>query len=302
MAKWCNVVTHEIHKARTEDWNFQNPSAKVTLQVKNTLSKNAARDLLQYRRPYPFNKGVTADLFAVSVSPVMDKARFTTDMDMEIMDYTYDAFITVTYNPLYGKLYNVYTFVIPQTDGLVYVEENFEPDLQFMTFDYRKFRYKGEVDTFERGSEGGWPVYREKVMRSVKGYITPPNVTTWEGSYHSYPYTSDITGRTYGADTLLCTNVKITQGHWNYFYAQPTYNVSAELIYQKEGWTKFSKLDCDSGNAKIEYKEVEALCDPKDDTSWKDFLPYTSMDLKDFIFDKARYPASLYDPNIWIGP
>jgi hypothetical protein len=141
--QWSIVEAYEVHNTRRENWNFVNPSATVVLMTTNENRYFLIDDLLRNRRPYPFNGPELPKLYAKSISTLTDKARYTSDDDEQVIDYTDDTFITVTYEPVVGRLYDVtYLQQFPAQTGVLYVEEGLTPEIDFISFDYRKFRWK----------------------------------------------------------------------------------------------------------------------------------------------------------------
>ena len=320
MAKWCRFECNEVHNARVENWNLENPTVTVRLMCDDDLRHQVIQDLILFRRPYPFNSsGFKPDLFAHEVRLVTDKATYgTVAPDTQVIDYNFDTYVEVMYRILPGQLYCASAIGAccenQNALGILYVTESFEPEVDFLTFDYKHFYWKvgadctpADPDTEEpinRGSEGGWRMEKLIVKRTVQGYKgIPGGALTWEGKVHDGDYISDINKQVFLKETLLFKDVRFRRGPFNYAYNFPTIEISADLIHRSTGWNTFPKLDCSTGVGLIEFKELCVQCDQADPATRVAFVPFQITDMSDFLFSELS-PAgsSSHKPNSKFTP
>ena len=303
---WCQFENvRELHNARRENWTIPNPTADVVLMCKDDDRYNVIVDLVQFRRPYPFNADTFLGtpfkplLHVLSASQTVDKARYTAYGTTEqVIDYTYDSFINVSYGILPGILYCSDKLELDSQPnyniGLLYSTETFEPQTDFITFDYRNFFWKfPQLDCdapvtgaqWDRGSEGGFRLNKLTLNKTVEGYWSiPPGALAWEGKTNDQAYVSDITGHIYEKNTLLVQDVKVRRGAYNYDQPQgkPTFAIDATLVWRETGWNTFPKLDDTGVEAKITFEQV--CVQLKDGVAKKPFEPFPEVDLSDFLF------------------
>jgi hypothetical protein len=250
-------------------------------------------------------------MFATEARVSTDKARYDTittpTPDEEVIDYRYDSFIDVTYSMLPGLLYcgNKLELTEPGQDGILYVTEEFEPETDFITFDYRGFFWKdanGDCNLkneWDRGEEGGFRLNKLTIKRTVEGYLKmPPGALTWEGKIHGFQYTSDLNLESFAKNTLLFQDVKFRRGPYNYITKSPTFAIDATLVYRpgpeptlEDGWNLFPMVDDSIDPARIVLRGVcymgkTLVALPKS------FEPFISADMSDFLFSQNSDPLS----------
>jgi len=329
--KWSEIPCREVFNARRENWNRENPSVIVRLECDDNVRYAAIRDLMLYRRPYPFNVEYSnPHLFVSSVQTITDRARYSSDAAQEVIDYTYKTYLDVTYSILPGLLYNASELELeePNADqkGFLYAIDSIDPQVEFITHDYRHFYWKAEAeldeqgvlqeaecnkeDQLDRGSEGGFRLDKIVLSRSVEGYRgLPPFLINpgWEGRTNENFYTSDRLKFTFEPETLLFVDPKISYGPYNWEYPHLTVKVEANLIYREAGWNKFPKLVIKAGfdrgvpTTKIGV-EFRGQCVMLKDgvEQLMPFEPFESVDMSDFLFSSTSHPSTIYDPNIFL--
>jgi len=320
--RWSSKVCREVHSARRENWNAENPSANVRLVCSNDDKFEAIQDIIMMRRPYPFNKAaVYPNLYAASIQTNADRARFTTDSAEEVIDYTYETFFDVMYTTLnnialYDGALLSFSGELSEQKGIIEAHETIDPDVEFITFDYRHFFWKPEdwianpdpndpaqqndlskLEQWDRGSEGGLRLVKDVIHRRVRGYITlPMTIHTWEGATNISDYTSDVLGRTYPENTLLLTDLTIRKGPYNWFYDTLTYELAAKLTYRPDGWDKFPRLKCGT-SASLSMEKVLVQCKKEGGGGpITEYSPYPSRDMSEFLFSRT----GLFNPDSFI--
>ncbi|GAG54052.1 unnamed protein product, partial [marine sediment metagenome] len=191
-------------------------------------------------------------------------------------------------------------FLSFEMSGMLQVEESFEPNVDFITFDHRHYFWKIPNPTpppdfnssrVLQGSESGYPFRQIALTRKVCGYSELiSGISSWETKIHDKEYTSEILGFTFAENTLQFTDPKVTFGFYNYDYNWPTFCIEATLIWQPQGWNKFPKLNTDGDpttpKAKIDFLEMQVQWDMADNDKI-DYEPFEAVDMTEFIFSST---------------
>jgi hypothetical protein len=323
---------NEEFGTRVENWDNDNPSVRVTLRCKMAERYRVITDIVGNYRNFPENTPVT--LAASAGSVVLDRACKKPDAATESKYETgYDSLITVIYRYIKGLPYVQSSD--PDFPDSLYAEEEMEPNMKFLTDDYRKYAWgkAALVDPtvildeypydkpLKRGEEPGIPFYSITLKRMAKGYIglpvgyevdnlgtgfDPVSFEKWPGYVHRRAYASDLTGIFYAPNTLLFTQPKAVYGAHQLKYVSfdpdvplgPTWKITAKLLYQPQGWNAFWRQHCDENGDEASgwYPIVYKGC-PKTEPNFTTHKPYKSLDMSEFIFSSAEFPPVPWPPT-----
>jgi hypothetical protein len=245
-----NFQCDEEHLSRSEIWDTENPSAKVTIRCKMDERYLVMADIVGNYRLWPFNTPVP--LYATHSAIRLDTARKTPDpLTASRYETGYDALIDLTYTFVKGRFYTQVSS--DEWPASLFADEDMEPSMQFLTDDYHKYGwgdgvitdpmvYPGTVEllknsagevtgSMKSGEEPGKAVYQIVITRDVKGYRNLPTgyepeyddqgvilsyipipFEKWPGRVHNEHFNSTILSMSFDPGTLLFTQPKVTFG------------------------------------------------------------------------------------------
>jgi hypothetical protein len=150
----------------------------------------------------------------------------------------------------------------PETENLI--SESLEPTVEFLTQDYRKFRWD---------SANGDPIQAEeapgKLIRGLKYVITlydrtsiPTDCIDLPGSVNQDEVTAQLLGMTFPAETLLFEGCKLQRK----FKTDGTglWNVTLTFAYRTNGWNQFWRAGA---------SQYESLHLASDGSVWNSYPP-----------------------------
>lgn len=210
----------EEHGTVKEDVQDSGTTCSVTLRTAWSLRHSLVYDIVGNRRPWPHTSWPVQPL-ASQAAIVPDKTAYTTSGQ----SCTYiDALVTITYS----------TYILD------ICAESLEPTAEFLTLDWKRFRW---------GAKNGDPLLeKEAPGKLVKGLNlvrqlfnrTPPlstSLLTLMGSSNQAAYTSALLGLTFAKETLIYQPPSLqrtikTNGDMRF-------NLTLKFSYKPEGWNKY---------------------------------------------------------------
>ena len=223
MGTFTNAATvSEVHGTRQEVVSFGALTASVTLQCAWLDRWTVANDLVANARAYPANP--YAKCRSAAIRPL---ASETTTNEQNLV-YT-DALVTASYSTDDGT---------GATDA---VSESIEPTAEFLTLDYRLFKWS-DGTPLKEGEAPGKLIRGLEYKRTVYDQTTvPSSILTNVGCVNSNTVTASVLGWSFAAGTLLFKAPTLSrtidsngQGKWTINYA---------YSYRPNGWNKFWKSD-----------------------------------------------------------
>ena len=223
MGAWGNFTAREEHGTEQVEYSDTGINAQVTLRVPYNLRSAIVADLISNRRAWPKDvPGLVPLATTVGVMPV--PTRYTTDAGQELIFYE-EALLNVGYTTL--------ELAQPTVDSI-------EPTAEFITLDYRCFRW---------GASNGVPISEDEApgkllrgfsyVRTFSDRVDKPHTdfATLVGSVNSAPVTSDQLGFTFGAETLLYCPPNIS---WSpKLDGTERFNSTVKFTFKPETWNKY---------------------------------------------------------------
>lgn len=258
----------EEHVTQRETWSENEVAAQVVLHCDWSLRHALVADLMTGNtsggpREWPYMTWASDPPRCISCSIAPLETTYTQDAQ----GMTYDtAKVTVNYSTRAAE---------------DLIAESLEPTAEFMTLDYRRFRWSGadgsasaEEDASGSGTQGDPLQEGEAPGKLIRGLnlvrkhfkvtSVPATSLTLPGSVNHAAYTSSLLGLTFKKETLLFSppslerTVKTT--------GVEAWNVTVKFTYKPDGWNKFWRAKTQR------YERIHNL----------DGTPYNNYPLKDF--------------------
>lgn len=211
---------YEVHGTHKEDFNDSEFTASVSLRCPWSQRHQIMDDILIAGRQWPYSSRYCV---AKTGSIVPEKSE--ADQDGQGFIYKF-AILTINYSSKRDNNENS-------------VSESIEPTCEFLTLDYRRFRW---------GSANGDPLIEaEAPGKQIKGlnlirkYQRVPNVPSGilaaMGAVNSAPYSSQLLGMTFPAESLLFQPPSLDRVIT--YIGNKGWNVQLKFSCKPDGWNKY---------------------------------------------------------------
>lgn len=217
MAKWSLINCAEEHGTNSESFSIDGVKASVRLRVDWANRYLLAGDILGRVHPR------IGALRARSATVVDDKAAATTDLDAQVLDYTY-ALVQVEYDSKVTE--DLYT-------------ERLEKAISFITLDPKDYRWRNAAgDVLQDAEAPGKQIEVLKLSRSepLVNAIHSDHLSV-PGKVNDVAYTSAILGLTFDPETLLMEAPVVERTVAS--DGTERYNLAKTFLYRENGWNKF---------------------------------------------------------------
>jgi len=249
MVTYSSIDCCEVHGTAKEEISLDGHTASVDLDVAWNLRYALVDDLLENARRWPYheNPQLTARRCALAVVPATptDSGQGMT-YERAIVSVSYDATVEQAdpegsesdsegYEPGEGE-----TEEPPVTDKL---SEAFEPSAEFITLDYRKFRWGSATGTpLKEGESPGKLNLGAVLVRTLYDVSSiPTSVLSNIGKVNPGSYRSRLLGLSFAAETLLFAPPTMDRtirsdgsGRWK---------LTLRMVYKADGWNKYWRSD-----------------------------------------------------------
>jgi len=176
----------EEHNTVSETWDVSNRGANVTLRCNWSDRHDVAAEMLGLQVPFPHGNGASAPVCqSIGITPAGNEGEVVG----QSITYKH-ALLNVTYG------YNVVDLV----------SESLEPTAEFLTQDYRGFRWGGPFGDVLQEGEAPGKLVRGLVLNRTIYNVAPPlptSLLTLPGYCNSAPYFSSLLGLAFDSETLL---------------------------------------------------------------------------------------------------
>lgn len=219
MSLYSSVDCDEEYGTAKESWNIDDVSMSVTLRCAWADRYDLVDDLLGNGRTWPHGSFTNAPR-AQSASIAPDKTAYTATGQCIVYN---DALVTVTYGTEHEDL----------------VSESLEPTADFITLDWRRFRWSSDVgDPLIEGEAPGKLRRGLNIVRTLYKIATPPTqLLTQIGNVNPSTYTSSLLGLSFAAETLLFTPP--TMSRTIRTDGTEGWTINMKFMYKPETWNKY---------------------------------------------------------------
>lgn len=224
MAIYSIIACCEEHGSPVEPWAPEGSSPSVFLRCTWALRHALVADLLGNRRVWPY--GLGAD------PPVATTAVIRTDMSQGIVSGQSISYVNAVVEVGYSSSNEEYS-------------ESLEPTAEFITLDYKRFRWGADDgDPIQEGEAPGRLVRTFNLVRSASRVVAVPiTALTLPGAVNDAVYVSALLGLTFPAETLLFQPPQLsrtlTVGGDN------AWNMTTKFTYKAEGWNTYWRASAD---------------------------------------------------------
>lgn len=218
---WSSVDCCEVQNTRSETFTRNGLEASVTLQCDYADRHALAADIVGLRKPFPLTS-YTLPPLAVGAAIRFGNERAENSNGELVYQ---DALVTITYSN-------------DEEEDLV--SESLEPTAEFITLDFRRFRW-GSV-TGAPVLEGEAPGKQFKGMNLVRTHfnIEPPLpgvLLTAMGGVNDAIYTSSLLGLAFDEETLLYQPPALSRTITT--AGDRAFDITLKFSYKPEGWNKY---------------------------------------------------------------
>lgn len=244
MALWSSIPCWEESSTNEENWTFENRTTSVVLRCLWPNRHLLAADLLENQREWPHGF-LTEQPKAQSVKI---RPHIPSGSAGNCMVYEH-ALLSVTYG----------------FDTSDLIAESLEPTIEFITEDYRKFRWKTDDKALVEGEAPGRQRIRMDLVRTlynVPGPL-PAILLTGMGGINNALYYSSLLELAFAQGTLLyhppaLDRTITTQG-------SKGYTIPLRFTYEPNGWNKYWRAETQTwdeivtldGSDYVSYPEVD---------------------------------------------
>lgn len=217
MAIWSAVACREEHDTLADQLSIDQSSSTVTLRVAWSLRYALVADILGRSHAY------LAGLRAASASIKPDGASAITDISGQILEYQ-DALVDVSYNS-------------KTTEDLV--TEELLPAVDFMTLDWRQFRWGAADGPMLHENEAPGRQRATLALSRTERLLSSIHTDhlTLVGHTNDTLYHSDVLGLDFDIDTLLFQPSRI--GSVTDTTGAVKYTLTKSFVWQPDGWNKY---------------------------------------------------------------
>jgi hypothetical protein len=237
MADYSLIDCCEEHGTRKERINDNGANCSVTLRVDWDNRFALVADVVGLRRAWPALTAWTRPPRARDADVVPDGAKgFTLEQELIYQS----ALVTINYDS------EVEDPSEDEDQPELIITETLEPNQEFLTLDYRKFRWDNAVgDPLVEGEAPGRPLYSMNLVRDFQRWEPPlpAELLTGIGHVHDEEYVCARLGMTFAADTLLF--IPPVLKHDVTTAGSEAFQGSIKFAYKPEGWNKFWRASKD---------------------------------------------------------
>jgi hypothetical protein len=231
MANYSNtVVCCEEHGTKSEKISEDVTNCQVTLRCAWASRFALVADIVGNSRAWPYLGAWTRPPLARSFSIVGDEALASTvGQSLEYID----ALVTVDYD-------NTTEAGEDTENPETIVNESIEPNQEFQTLDYRKFKWTDAAgDPLMEAEAPGRPLFSLFLVRNIVKWNPPLPISILDkiGCVNEAAYVSARLGLTFAIGTLLYVPSPLS--HAITTEGSQAWNVTLKFAYKKEGWNKF---------------------------------------------------------------
>lgn len=263
MGTWSALTVSEESYSAEENHDVTGVgTASVTLRCPWSLREAVVEDILANRRPWAKSTATNAPL-ATTASVVPAEHCEGTLVVGQSIEYA-EALITVGYS----------------TDAEAdLVAETFEPNIEFITQDFRKFRWGSpKGDPLEDGEAPGLKIIGAKLVRTLYN-VEPPlpiSLLDEQGNCNGAAYTSPILGLTFPVETLLYGSPSLSTTITT--SGVKGWNITMPFTYKRYGWNRYWRGDTEA------WEFMYLAKTPLLPTPIPPFRSYPLGDFSDFLF------------------
>lgn len=248
------VECYEVHGTAKENKTLDDWTASVQLRTPWAKRHLLMDDILgnQRRWPYwPYAGGI--GLYPRNAALAVPATDFTSSG--QGMDYEF-ANINVNYG-IPGK-----TDQPDPSNPVDLASESLEPTSEFITEDYRLFKWKYDGQPLTEGEEPGRLIRGLRLVRTIFKVATlNANILTLPGTVNDAEWTSPLLGLTFAAETLLFVPPQLSRTITT--AGASAWNLRLGWEYKPNGWNKWWRQELQ------DYDTIVAIRDGTD------YEPYT---------------------------
>jgi len=216
---WSTVDCCEVHGTLSENWTGDSFTASVTLKCAWDDRFDLISDLLGNSYPYLAGWGQPPICNGAGSVPM------PTDYEQanQGIDYTH-ALVTASYTTKEPE--ELYT-------------ESIEPIVEFITLDYKRFRWGSpNGDPLLEAEAPGRQMRSCNLVRTIKKAASvPASALTLPGHVNDTAYTSTLLGLTFAVETLLFTPAALTRTIDT--AGDTAWDMTLKMGYMPQTWNKF---------------------------------------------------------------
>lgn len=218
MGTYSSVDCCEEHGTPQEQWGEDEITCSVVLRCAWSNRYALVADILGNRNAWPYLAGPRA----ISAAIAWDEAA-PVSVSGQTASYQ-DALVTVNYSTNAEE---------------ELVSESIEPTVEFLTHDYRRFRWaSANGDPLLEGEAPGQQVKGLNLVRTYHKVETIPTaVLTLQGACNDAEYESDLLGLTFAAETLLFQPPNLSRSITT--AGAKAWKLTLKFQYKPNGWNKF---------------------------------------------------------------
>jgi len=220
--EYSTVACCEMQATVSETWSEDAVTAQVQLMCDWTDRHSLAADILLNRRVFPALSAWAFPPRAVSCAIAMFPAKGTASG--QELDYE-KAIVTVAYS------------TAAEAD---LVSESLEPTVEFLTQDYRRFRWTDEDgDLLLEGEAPGVQLRGLNLVRTLYR-VEPPLpavLLTGVGGVNDTTYVSSLLGLTFAAETLLFVPPVLSRSITT--AGAGAWQIGLKFSFKPNGWNKY---------------------------------------------------------------
>lgn len=234
---WSPVYTlREVPFTRREEFGHFKAAASVTLMCAYADRYNAAADLIQHFREYPYNPEVGLELYCTSANVRTPTSEcWDVDNQEQVCDYAETAYIDASYELVYtvftsakGKIEKAND---PTTGDEVTITETLTDMSEFMTIKSRALNWNTSGKLVPDDVPQTKFNKRLVLERSEDGLTAvSADLLTLSGKCNQADYVSSIIGTTFKAETLLFAGASVT-----YNVLSSRYSLNFKLMIKNDG-------------------------------------------------------------------
>ena len=218
MSLYSSITCYEEHGTATETRTLEDWTASVVVRCDWANRHSLVADVLGNRREWPHAaNGPVAQTATINPAPT----RY--GVTGQCINYI-DALVTINYG----------------TEKKDLISESLEPTAEFITLDYKRFRWGAANGTpLIEGEAPGKLVRGLSLVRTMYEVPAPLPISLIElpGSVNDANYTSTLLGLTFPTETLLYQPPNLSRTITT--AGTDGFTLTLKFMYKKEGWNKF---------------------------------------------------------------